>query len=140
MQSPTVAVVQTSFAKLAPIAPEVARVFYRELFNLDPGLRTLFVGNIERQGEKLVQMIGAAVGLLGQPQRLLPVLRQLGQRHVGYGVREQHYASVGQALIRTLELCLGTDFDDAARSAWTKFYQLIASTMIAASADQAAAA
>ena len=44
--------------RIAPLAADVARIFYRELFELDPTLRTLFVGNLERQGDKLMQMIG----------------------------------------------------------------------------------
>ena len=137
MQSPTSRIVQSSFAELAP---QMGRIFYAELFALDPTLRTLFVGNIERQGDKLVQMIGAAVNLLDQPRRLMPVLRQLGQRHVGYGVRRSHYDVVGLALVRTLELTLGNRFTDEVRAAWIKFYRLVATTMMAAADELADAA
>ncbi|MBK9655996.1 MAG: hemin receptor [Rhodanobacteraceae bacterium] len=140
MQSPTSRIVQSSFAELAPLAPQMGRIFYAELFALDPTLRTLFVGNIERQGDKLVQMIGAAVNLLDQPRRLMPVLRQLGQRHVGYGVRRSHYDVVGLALVRTLELTLGNRFTDEVRAAWIKFYRLVATTMMAAADELADAA
>ena len=140
MESPTTRIVQASFAEIAPLAADVARIFYRELFELDPTLRTLFVGNMERQGDKLMQMIGAAVGLLDQPQRLLPVLRQLGQRHVGYGVRRAHYDVVGLALIRTLEIGLRDRFTDEVRAAWIKFYRLVATTMMDASTEMANAA
>lgn len=140
MHSNTAEIVQSSFAELAPLGQEVGRLFYRELFALDPSLRTMFVGNLERQGEKLVQMIGAAVALVDQPRRLMPVLNQLGQRHVGYGVRPAHYDSVGLALIRTLELALCERFTDEVRAAWIKFYRLVATAMIEADRGVAAAA
>lgn len=140
MQSNTAHVVQSSFAELAPLAPAAGRIFYRELFLLDPTLKSMFVGNLERQGEKLMQMIGAAVNLAHQPQKLLPVLRQLGARHAGYGVRPGHYDIVGLALVRTLELTLGERFDAEVRAAWIKFYRLVATTMIDASGDVARAA
>ncbi len=140
MSSNTARIVQASFAELAPLAPAAGRIFYRELFLLDPGLRTLFVGNLERQGEKLMQMIGAAVNLADQPQKLLPVLRQLGARHAGYGVRRSHYDIVGLALVRTLGLALGERFDAEVRAAWIKFYRLVATTMIDSSGDVAQAA
>lgn len=140
MQSVTARIVQASFAELSPLAPAAGRIFYRELFLLDPTLRTLFVGNLERQGEKLMQMIGAAVNLADQPMRLLPVLRQLGARHAGYGVRRSHYDLVGLALVRTLELALGERFDTEVRAAWIKFYRLVATTMIEASDEVAQAA
>lgn len=140
MQSPGTQLVQSTFAELTPLVQEVGRIFYRELFAIDPSLRSLFVGNIDRQGEKLMQMIGAAVGLLDQPQRLMPVLHQLGRRHVGYGVRPAHYDTVGLALIRTLELGLQDRFTDEVRAAWIKFYRLVATAMIEAGDERAAAA
>ncbi len=140
MQSPTSRIVQLSFAELAPLAPQMGRIFYAELFALDPALRTLFVGNLDRQGDKLMQMLGAAVGLLDQPRRLMPALRQLGQRHVAYGVRRSHYDVVGLALVRTLELTLGSRFTGDVRAAWIKFYRLAATTMMAASDEMADAA
>ncbi len=32
-----------------------------------------------------------------------PHLEEVGRRHVGYGVRDAHYATVGNALLWTLE-------------------------------------
>lgn len=130
--------VTASFAQVAPHADEAGRVFYRQLFVLDPGLRALFKGDIEAQGRKLLQMIGTAVSLLDQPMRLLPALESLGQRHAGYGVKERHYDTVGLALIQTLELLLGAAFTDEVRSAWHSVYQELAGAMIKASAPATA--
>ena len=92
------------------------------------------------QGTKLMQMIGAAVGLLDKPHVLLPTLRRLGARHAGYGVEARHYDTVGAALLRTLEQGLGSAFDDATRAAWTAMYGVVATTMIEAAAEEPAAA
>lgn len=129
--------VRDSFARVAPIAPQAAALFYRHLFAADASLAPLFKGDLAHQGERLMQMIGAAVGLLDRPAQLLPVLRQLGARHVGYGVRPAHYDTVGAALLRTLADGLGEQFDAATCEAWTVMYGIVARTMQAGAAEAA---
>ncbi len=129
MNSQQVDLVRHSFALVKPIAPQAAALFYGHLFDADPTLRSLFRGDMQMQGERLMSMIGSAVGLLGQPAVLLPVLRTLGARHAGYGVVDSHYATVGGALLKTLEQGLGDAFTPAVRQAWTDLYGVIAETM-----------
>ncbi|HEX2012657.1 MAG TPA: globin family protein [Roseateles sp.] len=135
-----IALVRNSFAQIEPIAPQAATMFYAHLFRVDPKLRALFRGDMRAQGAKLMQMIGAAVALLDRPEQLLPVLRKLGARHQGYGVKDEHYASVGAALIQTLEQGLGPAFTPAARVAWLAVYELVCRTMQAAEQPQSLAA
>jgi hemoglobin-like flavoprotein len=40
--------VQSSFAKVAPIADQAADLFYNRLFEIDPSLRPMFPGKHER--------------------------------------------------------------------------------------------
>lgn len=136
-----IALVRTSFALVEPIAPQAAALFYANLFGADPSLRPLFRGDMQAQGQKLMQMIAAAVSLLDKPAQLLPVLRQLGSRHGGYGVHDAHYDTVGAALIKTLEQGLGEAFTADTRGAWLNVYGLISRTMMdAARAGRAAVA
>lgn len=139
MQADAIQLIRTSYARFSAHPAESARAFYRELFILDPRLRTLFVGDLERQGDKLMHMLSAAVRLLDRPERLLPVLEELGRRHVGYGVIDAHYDTVGYALIRALEVRLGADFDQDTRYAWVDLYKVVASTMRKAAAAPLAA-
>jgi hemoglobin-like flavoprotein len=124
-----VADVRSSFALVAPIADQAAALFYNHLFATDPSLRALFKSDLAHQGERLMQMIGAAVSLLDRPERLLPVLHALGARHAGYGVRAAHYDSVGTALLRTLHDGLGDAFTPAVAEAWAAMYGLVAREM-----------
>ena len=121
--------IRRSFALVFPRAHVAALIFYKRLFELDPALRPLFRGNIEEQGTKLMQMLAAAVRLLEKPETLVPVLEDLGRRHVHYGVRDEHYDVVGQALLWMLGETLGSDFSPAAREAWASLYALVATTM-----------
>jgi hemoglobin-like flavoprotein len=68
----------------------------------------------------------------------VPVVQDLGRRHAGYGVKDEHYASVGAALLWTLEQGLGSAFTPAVRESWTTVYTTLADVMKDA-ARQAAA-
>lgn len=132
MQAQTISLVQNSFAQVTPIAPQAAALFYTNLFELNPRLKNLFRGDMEAQGAKLMQMIGAAVGKLHEPHLLLPILQHLAERHKDYGVEDEHYATVGEALLKTLEQGLGEQFTPPVRKAWEEVYGVMASTMMAA--------
>jgi hemoglobin-like flavoprotein len=122
--------VQQSFAKVKPIAATAAELFYNRLFSLDPALRPLFKsGDMAKQGQMLMSMIGAAVAGLRNLETLSPVVRQLGARHVGYGVQTRHYATVGGALLWTLEQGLGDEFTPEVRDAWATAYELLSDVM-----------
>lgn len=130
--------IRRSHALLAPQAEQAGMLFYRKLFTLAPALQPLFIGDIRQQAARLMQMIGAAVGLLDRPAQLLPVLAHLGARHAGYGVQANDYHVVGVALIETLHEGLGEAFDAETRAAWAAMYALVSSTMIAAARAEAA--
>lgn len=132
--------VQAGFEKVAPIAETAAGLFYNRLFEIDPSTRPLFRGDLKAQGNMLMQTLGTAVRNLHQPDRIIAAVQALGRRHVGYGVKDAHYDSVGQALLWTLEQGLGADFTPAARAAWTQAYTLLAGIMMEAAATQAKAA
>jgi len=130
MQAHQIQLVRASFAAVRLTVSQPGALFYDNLFAADPSLRDLFHGSIGHQSERLMTMIGSALDLLDRPAILLPVLRQLGTRHVGYGVKESHYATVGAALIGTLEQSLGVAFTDDVRQAWVDLYGVISRTMI----------
>ena len=98
----------------------------------EPSLQPLFKGDMQTQGEKLMRMIGMAVAKLDDLQTLIPALQNLGKRHIGYGVQDAHYATVGEALLATLKTGLGEAFTPAVEQAWSSVYGLIASVMISA--------
>jgi methyl-accepting chemotaxis protein len=132
MDSTTIALVQQSWAKVEPIAPQAAELFYGNLFAADPTLQPLFKGDMKAQGVKLMQMIGMAVKKLTDLDALVPVLQNLGKRHAGYGVLPAHYDTVGGALLKTLEQGLGAAFTAEVKAAWVAVYGVMAQVMIAA--------
>jgi hemoglobin-like flavoprotein len=128
--------VQQSWTQVAPIAATAAALFYDRLFTLDPSIRPLFrAADMKEQGKKLMQTLAVVVRGLDDVDRLVPAVQALGRRHNGYGVREEHYETVGQALLWTLEKGLRGRFTAPVREAWTVAYGLLASVMKAAQAE-----
>ena len=137
MNQQTIDTVQSTWVSVAAIAPQAADLFYANLFTADPALRPLFKGDMAAQGKKLMQMIGAAVGKLDDLGTLVPILQNLGARHGGYGVQDAHYATVGAALLQTLEQGLGDAFTPQVKDAWAEVYGTMAGVMMEASKAEA---
>ena len=131
--------VQDSFSEVLPIGDQAAAIFYRRLFDIDPGLRRLFSRtDMAGQRHKLMVALSFVVNGLSRPETVAGAARPLARRHAGYGVREEHYASVGQALMETLEEGLGSAFGPPEREAWLAAYAYLSGIMIAAATETVA--
>lgn len=128
--------VRASFEKVLPIADAAAALFYRRLFELDPSLKPLFKGDMREQGRKLMSAIQLVVAGLDRLDKIVPAVQHLGRRHAGYGVKPEHYRTVGAALLWTLEQGLGEAFTPETKDAWLAAYALLSDTMIAAAEDE----
>lgn len=125
-----ITLVKDSWAQVVPISDKAAELFYGKLFELDPALRPLFKDDMSEQRKKLMATIGVAVSRLTDLDGLVPVLQDLGRRHVEYRVKPEHYETVGQALLWTLGQGLGDAFTAECEEAWTATYGLMSKTMI----------
>lgn len=137
METHQIQIVQQSFALVEPIAPTAARLFYSRLFELDPSLRPLFKSDLATQGEKLMSTLKLVVTGLDSPERIIPAVRSLGKRHAGYGVQPAHYATVGEALLWTLQTGLGEAYTPEVDAAWQSAYALLSGLMQEAAAEPA---
>ena len=130
--------IRVSWSAVEPIADTAATLFYDQLFELDPAIRRLFRRtDMAAQRKILMQTLTVVVKSLDKLDTIVPAVQALGRRHAGYGVRSEHYDSVGIALLWTLEQGLGEAFDDETREAWAAAYGTLASVMIAAADDAA---
>ena len=130
--------VRESFEKLRPISDCVSALFYIRLFELDPKLRRLFVGNMEKQGGELMQFITEVINALDDFDSMLPELERLGRLHVKFCAKDYDYGTVYIALLWSLEQGLDLAFTDEVKMAWTDLYELISGAMKAAAAEIAA--
>ncbi len=132
-----ITLVQDSFQLVAPIADTASELFYTRLFELDPSVRPLFPTDIADQRRKLMQTLSVVIGSLRYLDGIAPSIHALGRRHAAYGVKPEHFDTVGSALLWTLAQGLGPAFTPEVESAWAAVYSLLSDTMQAGMADAA---
>lgn len=122
-----------SFAELVPLTDSLAAAFYERLFAIDPDLAPLFA-DIDRvaQGRRLMAALEFVVNGADRPDTLLIPLQELAWRHIRYGAHEQHFLTVGEALMDTLAGHFGPRFTPPLRAAWRAAYAMVSRVMIEA--------
>jgi hemoglobin-like flavoprotein len=131
MTSDQVKAIQESFAKVVPISEQAAALFYSRLFEIAPATKSLFHGDMEEQGRKLIATLAVVVNGLGNLESILPAASALAKRHVDYGVKAADYEPVGAALLWTLERGLGEHWTPQLAADWTEAYTVLSGFMIA---------
>ena len=122
--------IQESFAKVVPNSEQAAMLFYGRLFEIAPDVKPLFRGDLTEQGRKLMATLGVVVNGLADLESVLPAASALAKRHVDYGVKAADYASVGAALLWSLERGLGEQWTPQLAAAWTEAYAVLSDFMV----------
>jgi hemoglobin-like flavoprotein len=135
------AALKRSWKLVIPIAETAADLFYRRLFELKPEYRSLFPDDLTQQKRKLLRMLAFVVRAVDfddhqwkddvpADEDLLLVVLAMGRRHIElYRIPDESYATVGEALLWTLDFGLGDAFTPEVRSAWTQLYTSLAQMM-----------
>ena len=121
-----IVMVQTSFTRLIDNIDVSTRIFFEQLFTLDPSLKPLFKGDQQHQGRKMIQTLLFVVNALNNPTTVVDTIEKLSKRHLSYGVKQEYYATVGQALIATVHQSLGADATPYIEAAWLAAYEWVA--------------
>ena len=125
--------IQSSFRRLMPYSEKIASLFYKRLFELDPSLKALFKSDMQEQKRKLMYTLSILVTRLDNLNMIVPMIQHLGKQHSNlYGVKQEHYSLVGEALLWTLEQQLQNHFDAEVKAAWSDLYKLLAATTVEA--------
>ena len=131
MTTQQIELVKKSWNMVTPIAQDAGELFYKFLFEAAPGIRHLFKSETKDQARKLVAMISVVVSNLDQLDTILDDVKQLARRHDHYGAKPDHYAVVGETLIKILKAGLGSEFNRETEEAWTAAYSILSGAMIA---------
>jgi len=124
-------VLETSFQRIAPRGEAFVTAFYDRLFTAYPQTRAFFAStNLKEQRKKLLGALILVIQNLRKPEVLTGALKGLGQRHVAYGVRPEHYPIVGAILLETFADFLGDDWTPETHDAWAQAYEVICSLML----------
>jgi nitric oxide dioxygenase len=123
------ALIESSGAVVRDDGDAFADTFYATLFEVAPEVRDLFPDDMHEQRGKLVDELAFLIDAAADLERFVERARELGRRHVGYGVRHEHYDAVGVALVSAVRDRTGSDWTAAHHDAWDRLYRLIADVM-----------
>jgi len=140
MTSEQVALIQQSFAKVAPISDQAAMIFYDRLFEIAPPVKAMFPHDMTEQRKKLMATLAVVVNGLSNLESVLPAASASAKRHVSYGAKPEHYPVVGSALLWTLEKGLGSGWTPDVADAWGAAYGTLSGFMISEAYGQSQAA
>ena len=129
------AILKQSFAHIESVAEKAVGYFYARLFVANPELRSMFPLAMDATRKHFLAALAHIVWSMDDPQALADYLRQLAVDHRKFGVRENHYQIIGQALIATLRTFSGGMWTSRAQSAWEAAIAHIATVMTQAVRD-----
>ncbi len=122
---------ETSFQAIVPCGEAFVTAFYERLFTRFPQTRAFFAStDMKEQRKKLLGALALVIQNLRKPEVLTSALKGLGQRHVTYGVRPEHYPIVGAVLLETFADLLGERWTPAYHDAWAQAYEAICALML----------
>ncbi|MDR7276136.1 globin domain-containing protein [Catenuloplanes atrovinosus] len=129
-------IVQRTAEKVADRPVALAEAFYRHLFALAPGVRSMFPEDMTAQNERLCRALLDGIRALVEPERyagqMERALHRLGAHHADrLGVRPEHYPYVGHALVRAVG-DISDDWSSSTSSAWIWVYDWMAAHMLSA--------
>ncbi len=105
--------------------------FYERLFTRFPETRPLFEAtDMAEQRKKLQKSLSLIIEHLRHPEAIRNMLNELGQRHVGYGVRPEHYPLIGMVMMETFADFLGPRWTQAHHDAWVQGYEAVSRLML----------
>ena len=126
---------ETSFDLVAPRGDELMDEFYARLFTAAPAVRPLFPDDMRRQKTMLLGALVLLRKSLRDLDAIVPKLRELGARHVGYGARPEHYPVVGTALISAMAEIADDAWTPEYEVAWSAAFDIVAGAMLAGAAE-----
>ena len=121
--------IKVSWSYLSGRIEEFGDTFYRTLFEMEPTLKAMFKNDMAHQHQKFSTMINHIVAHIQHTPGLDPELRQMGHRHIDYGVAPEHYDSMMIAFLLALEKRLKRKWDNETKEAWTMGFVYVVSQM-----------
>ena len=126
-----------SWALVADVSDKVAAQFYGMLFSRYPAVRALFPVVMDAQRDRLLNALTYFVFNIDDLGTVTAYLRELGRDHRKFDVGPEHYPVVGRCLIAAIRANAGDAWTSAYDDAWMAAYEMIATIMIDAAAEDA---
>jgi hemoglobin-like flavoprotein len=124
-------VLRESLESVLAMDDSFPRRFYEILFERHPATKALFVRSTPGAQQKMfAQKLCAIVDHIEDDGWLSRELESIWVSHERYGVKDEMYPWVGDALIETLREALGAEFTPEIEQNWREAYALLAKALV----------
>lgn len=133
LDSKTIEIIKSTVPVLEERGKEITTRFYQLLFSNHPELLHIFNHANQRQGRQqtaLANSIYAAAANIDNLAAILPVVKQIAQKHRALGIQPEHYPYVGNNLLLAIKDVLGDAATPEIIEAWKNAYGVIADVFI----------
>ncbi|MFE5319655.1 NO-inducible flavohemoprotein [Paenibacillus sp. NPDC056579] len=138
LKEQTIQIIKSTVPVLEVHGTAITKRFYELLFTRYPELLNLFNHANQKQGRQqtaLANAVYAAALHIDNLATILPVVKQIGQKHRSLGVKPEHYPIVGQTLLEAIKEVLGDAATEEILNAWGEAYGVIAGAFIQVEAE-----
>ena len=123
--------VEEAFDRIAPSGLLLVQRFYQNLFQQFPRMKTLFPdGDQGEQEKKLWKSLSLIRRYLRDPDKLIPALQNMGQRHQAHGAQQEYYELLKGILLETFQEVGGQHWTQEDRRVWQDTLNEIVKTML----------
>src|SRR5690625_5528012 len=102
----TIEIVKSTVPVLEEHGEKITTRFYELMFNNHPELLNIFNHANQKQGRQqqaLANAVYAAAANIDNLEAILPVVKQVGEKHRSLGVKKEHYPIVGKHLLLAIK-------------------------------------
>lgn len=134
----TIEIIKSTVPVLEKHGKDITSHFYQRMFSNHPELLNIFNHANQRQGRQqtaLANAVYAAAANIDNLGAIIPVVKQIGQKHRALGILPEHYPIVGENLLGAIKEVLGDAATDEIIDAWAEAYGVIADAFIGVEAE-----
>jgi nitric oxide dioxygenase len=133
LNAKTIEIIKSTVPVLEQHGKDITTRFYELLFSKHPELLNIFNQANQKQGRQqtaLANAVYAAAANIDNLGAIIPVVKQIGQKHRALGVQPEHYPIVGENLLQAIKDVLGDAATSEIIEAWAEAYGVIADAFI----------
>lgn len=133
LDAKTIEVIKSTVPVLEQHGNAITKRFYEKMLSEVPELNNIFNQTNQKRGgqpKALAATVYAAAANIDQLENILPVVKQISEKHKSLGIKAEHYPIVGEYLLKAIKDVLGDAATDEIIDAWAKAYGVIADVFI----------
>lgn len=134
MNQETMQIIKSTVPVLREHGVAITTRFYQRMFENNAEVAPMFDMARQRNGEQPKALAMAVMGAAENIENLsaiMPLVQNIGARHVACGVKPEHYPIVGSNLLAAIKEVLGDVATDDIMKAWEEALGILAEIFIA---------